>query len=76
MYNEKSEFRCLLKEKCFKRRMALVSNLFLSFILFQILLSNVSYAQHGRVAPGVNPNKYQQEVPVAKQGKIMNGMLE
>ena len=76
MNNEKSEFKCRLKKKCINIRSALIGNLFVSFIVFQILLNTVSYAQHGRVAPGVNPNKYQQEVPVAQQGKIMNGLSD
>ena len=76
MNNKKSEFKCRLKKKCTNQRIALIGNLFVSFLVFQILLNNVSYAQHGRVAPGVNPNKYQQEVPAAQQGKIMNGLSD
>ena len=76
MNNEKSEFKCWLKKKCINRRIAVVGNLFVSFIVIKILLNNVSYAQHGRVAPGVNPNKYHQEVPVAQQGKLMKGLYD
>ena len=76
MNNEESEFGCRLKKKCINRRIALIGNLFVSFLVFQILLDNVSYAQYERVAPGVNPNKYQQEVPVAQQGKIMKGLSD
>ena len=71
MNNEKSELKCRLKRNCSNRKIALIGNLFVSFIVFQISLNNFTNAQHGRVAPGVNPNKYQQEVPVAKQGKII-----
>ena len=50
---------------CMKK---VIFDLVVSLMVFSIFFDCFTYAQHGRVAPGVNPNKYQQEVPAPKQG--------
>ena len=70
MNTGKSDLKYIVRQKRCSKKVSIILYLCITLTLNYMLLDTFAYAQSQRVAPGVNPNKYQPEPPVAQPGKI------